>query len=633
MKNSRNERLSEHLMNVDEEIFANAYEIDDAEKLKKYIRTKNAKTKKPFYITPAFRRVAATAACFVLIIGVIFSIPALFNKGGDAPNKDPDNDRNHLEEVTPPWLKGEEDYLTINSIDMLNYYTAMKVLADPTNVTNTASYKTDSGITLLSASVNASANSYGFTLLSNTDSDVGYDTPPEGYNPNNQEKNEEKVYYYELDPNEVFSVSRVIFFQIEIKNANGFLASKVGTGIIDVVITENSLEPMITFRNGDRYYSCCENSLLDNGKLYSTHKYIEGFYIVKNLEQENYSFSVEYDNFNLDYVNVIAKSVTCDSYKNGGNIPDGEMSVISKTYFSNHSVEMTIADLEEYFNTGKFPDGTEDSSQTENPPVVTPPAETVDFYTNGQYVFALQSDNTFVYYSIDENSAVYRKGSYSWGCDAIEFRFMYEGEVVETISCDLAGPISFIYNGSEYAKEPTGGEPSPGDDTNIPSDNNDLTQPKNTTLEFWITEDVKDQDWTGYDEIYGWMGAREFLGRGYKKTQDGDGCDQPPKYYVSYVITAWPDYADGGQFVTDITVTDPVVKVYGLTIASTFEEFDAVFESLGYELSWGEGAIKTRVATRDGITFRLTRAVEDNPDVVPQIRISAEVTNREGIVF
>lgn len=157
--------------------------------------------------------------------------------------------------------------------------------------------------------------------------------------------------------------------------------------------------------------------------------------------------------------------------------------------------------------------------------------------------------------------------------------------------------------------------------------------PKDTTLEFWITEDVKDRDWTGHDEIYGWMGAREFLGSAYKKNEDADGLDQRPEHYVSYVITAWPDYADGGQFVTDIIVTDPAVKVYGLTIASTFEEFDAVFEPLGYELSWSEGAIQTRVATKDGVTFRLTRAVDDNPNVVPQIRISAVVTNREGIVF
>jgi len=157
--------------------------------------------------------------------------------------------------------------------------------------------------------------------------------------------------------------------------------------------------------------------------------------------------------------------------------------------------------------------------------------------------------------------------------------------------------------------------------------------PKNTSLEFWITEDVKDRDWTGHDEIYGWMGAREFLGSGYKKNEDPTGSNQHPEHYVSYVITAWPDYADGGEFVTDITVTDPDVTVYGLTIESTYEEFDAVFEPLGYELSWSDGAIETRVATKNGITFRLTRAVDDNPNVVPMFRISAEVTNHEGIVY
>ena len=157
--------------------------------------------------------------------------------------------------------------------------------------------------------------------------------------------------------------------------------------------------------------------------------------------------------------------------------------------------------------------------------------------------------------------------------------------------------------------------------------------PKNTSLEFWITEDVKDQDWTGHDEIYGWMGAREFLGSGYKKNEDPTGANQHPDHYVSYVITAWPDYADGGEFVTDITVTDPDVTVYGLTIESTYEEYDAVFESLGYELYWSDGAIETRVAIKNGITFRLTRAVDDNPNVVPMFRISAEVTNREGIVY
>lgn len=43
------------------------------------------------------------------------------------------------------------------------------------------------------------------------------------------------------------------------------------------------------------------------------------------------------------------------------------------------------------------------------------------------------------------------------GCDAVEFRFMYEGEVVETVSCDFTGPSSFIYNGSEYTMMSSGG--------------------------------------------------------------------------------------------------------------------------------------------------------------------------------
>ena len=32
-------------------------------------------------------------------------------------------------------------------------------------------------------------------------------------------------------------------------------------------------------------------------------------------------------------------------------------------------------------------------------------------------------------------------------------------------------------------------------------------RPKNTTLEFWICDDVSSVDWNGHDEITGWMGA------------------------------------------------------------------------------------------------------------------------------
>jgi len=447
MKNSRNERLSEHLLNVDEEILTNAYEIDDAEKLGQYIKTKNSKTKKPFYMTPVFRRVTTIAACFVLIVGVIFSIPALLNDSSEDPN----NDKNHGE-VVPPWLKGEE-YLTINSIDMLNYYSAIRVLEDPTEV-KTMSAKTDAKIMFLSANTRTTSN-MGIVLLSNTnDHGVGYDSSPD--KPTTNAPPSPKIVYYELERDAVFTVSNVFFFQIEMTDAKGFLASKVGTGTVDVVITKNDMEDLITFRNGDRYYSCCANGgSWDLGKWeFSTHKYVEDFCLVKNLEQDNYQFVIEFDRLGN------ATGIKCEPYKTGGPHADMNMSVVSSTHIASTNARFTIADLEEYFNTGKFPEETEEPSQNENPPVVPPPTETADFYTNGQYIFELKSDNTFAYYSVDENSAVYRKGSYSWGCDAIEFRFTHEGEVVETVSCDLTGPISFTYNGSEYAKEPTGGEQS-----------------------------------------------------------------------------------------------------------------------------------------------------------------------------
>ena len=154
-----------------------------------------------------------------------------------------------------------------------------------------------------------------------------------------------------------------------------------------------------------------------------------------------------------------------------------------------------------------------------------------------------------------------------------------------------------------------------------------------TTLEFRITEEVKDVDWSAYEEITGWFGAREYLGKGYEKTTDTEGTVRKPIHYVSYLITAYPDYADGGAFVTAITVTDPTVRVYGLTVNSTFEEFDAVFGDLGFELSDGDGAIPTRIAEKDGISVRLQQPTEEKADGVPTLHIRAEVTNREGIQY
>ncbi|MBO7737916.1 MAG: hypothetical protein J6S77_04325, partial [Clostridia bacterium] len=65
MKNSGVVRLSEHLLNVDEDIISGAYDTDNAEKLKEY---KKSKTKKSFFTSPWFRRAAAVAVCAALLV-------------------------------------------------------------------------------------------------------------------------------------------------------------------------------------------------------------------------------------------------------------------------------------------------------------------------------------------------------------------------------------------------------------------------------------------------------------------------------------------------------------------------------------------------------------------------------------
>lgn len=74
MKNSQAKRLSEELLNVDQKIIAEALEIDDAKKLKEYIKLNSKEAKKPFYITITFKRATAIAACLVIVAVTAFAL-------------------------------------------------------------------------------------------------------------------------------------------------------------------------------------------------------------------------------------------------------------------------------------------------------------------------------------------------------------------------------------------------------------------------------------------------------------------------------------------------------------------------------------------------------------------------------
>jgi len=102
---------------------------------------------------------------------------------------------------------------------------------------------------------------------------------------------------YEINKDATFEITMAAYFQIELKNPNGFLAKTLGgTGKVEVAITKNSFCNLITFKKGNKFYSCLENSSsYDDGEeqlSFTTSKYIEGFNLVKNFKKENFKFNV-----------------------------------------------------------------------------------------------------------------------------------------------------------------------------------------------------------------------------------------------------------------------------------------------------------------------------------------------------
>jgi hypothetical protein len=118
-----------------------------------------------------------------------------------------------------------------------------------------------------------------------------------------------------------------------------------------VVVTQNSIEPMITVKNGDRYFSCCRNGSRPNCEIFSTHKRIEGMTLVKDFSEEGRAFTVTYDEWNpLDesHLTAVALSLTCAPHHVGEAAH--EMPALGATYVAKAEEHFTVSMLEDYFN-------------------------------------------------------------------------------------------------------------------------------------------------------------------------------------------------------------------------------------------------------------------------------------------
>lgn len=160
-----------------------------------------------------------------------------------------------------------ETYYFIDSIDKINFYSAKKIITDNSLFPIGMNYKN-----------NRIPN---IVPLGNTYAE------------------------YPIDRNKVFTTTMVTYFTIELNDEKGFLAQKLGgTGLVEIVVTQNDIDDlgqMITFKRGEKYYTCFANGGSDDpysdmaSNEFSSHKYIDGFNLVKNKQQENYKFTVHYD--------------------------------------------------------------------------------------------------------------------------------------------------------------------------------------------------------------------------------------------------------------------------------------------------------------------------------------------------
>lgn len=166
-----------------------------------------------------------------------------------------------------------------------------------------------------------------------------------------------------------------------------------------------------------------------------------------------------------------------------------------------------------------------------------------------------------------------------------------------------------------------------------------------TTLEFWITENVDNIDFSQYEAIPGWFGAQEYYGKEYGPAVDKngefildkDGNKTKPEIYVSYITANYPDYSDSTKHITTITIQDPKVQIYGYCVNDSLEEFDRIFESMGFEVTKTGNAEYVHTATRDGITVKCVRKSIDPHTGEEQwagsLTIQAEISNRRNMSF
>jgi len=337
--------LFEALGDLDEALLEEAHDTDDQEKLK---LLKKETKKRIFVFTPYFKRITAVCVSVAIIIASVITASLVDDinikvVNNHTSNKTSSNEQPSKEESDNVF----EDITTSensenNSSNASSSSEAQSSSSPSSNNNSAPSSKPSSSVTQGGSNSSSSSSSPSDNTSSDEDdkkptiksldevnfyaakkilSDRSLLPLSNTLSPSQVKTvilNEGEVYCYKIDKNTKITVSMITYFTVNLSNEKGFLAQKLGgTGLVEVVITANSLDNMITFKRGENYYSCLWDSVNYTGDgsnitmsmSFSTHKYIEGFNLIKNFEQESFQFYIFFEGSKV-------VRIECECYNN-----------------------------------------------------------------------------------------------------------------------------------------------------------------------------------------------------------------------------------------------------------------------------------------------------------------------------
>lgn len=259
------------------------------------------------------------------------------------PQKNSSTSSNEQDILLPP---PDTPTSFINSLDKLNYYAVRKTMEDylSTKSVSAGGYDEDASGESVHGSHQDSETS------ETTEQDTHSEMPTDSISDRPQDTEDKR--YYDLYDWGAFTVKHVIYFQMELSGENTFLTSRLGAGIVEVAISIGDVHDdlnMITFRNGEKFFSCMFHGYWGINQetgaekyAFAAYRYIEGFYYVKNLKYEHFEFYVEVDK-------VGDAVFTCD-YQHTGTKEDIVSVIQGSTHYVDKEVTYTIEELESYFN-------------------------------------------------------------------------------------------------------------------------------------------------------------------------------------------------------------------------------------------------------------------------------------------